>query len=152
MRWIGFNTAVSKPLPETSRQAEAGLKFGLLDNTLTGTLAVYSIHRSNVPVTVSLGVAALSEQQSKGFEADVIWQPTRNWSFLGSYGFTYATFGSPFNDYNGGTVPAGNRLPFVPASSGRLWANYKFDPDVLPGLSIGAGVYAASSQYVDPAN
>ncbi len=38
------------------------------------------------------------------------------------------------------------------ADHGRIWANYKFDPAVLQGWSVGAGIYAASSQYVDPAN
>jgi iron complex outermembrane recepter protein len=40
----------------------------------------------------------------------------------------------------------------VPAHSGRVWVNYNFDPDVLKGWSVGAGVYAASSQFVDFAN
>ena len=49
-------------------------------------------------------------------------------------------------------LPAGNKLPLVTAHSGRLWANYKFDPGWLDGWSVGAGIYAASSQYVDNAN
>ncbi|MDP3410378.1 TonB-dependent siderophore receptor [Bosea sp. (in: a-proteobacteria)] len=151
MRWVGFSTAVTRPAPETSRQAEAGLKFKLGD-ALSGTLAYFNIHRDNVPVSIALGVAALSQQKSQGFEADVIWQPNTNWSFLASYGFTDATFASPLLDYNGGSVPTGSKLPFVPERSGRLWANYKFDTGTLAGLSLGAGVYAASSQYVDPAN
>ena len=36
-------------------------------------------------------------------------------------------------------------------NSGRLWVNYKFDGS-WTGWSAGAGVYAASSQYVDPLN
>ena len=40
----------------------------------------------------------------------------------------------------------------VSAHSGRLWAEYKFDASSLPGWSVGAGIFAASSQYVDPAN
>ena len=151
MRWVGFSTAVTRPAPELSDQREVGLKVKFGD-TLSGTLAFFDIRRDNVPVVVGLGQAALSQQKSQGFEADLIWQPTSNWSVLGSYGYTDATFASRFNDFNGGSVPAGNRLPFVPEHSGRLWANYKFDPWVLPGWSIGAGIYAASSQFVDPAN
>jgi iron complex outermembrane receptor protein len=40
----------------------------------------------------------------------------------------------------------------VPAHSGRVWVNYDFDRDVLKGWSVGAGVYAASDQFVDFAN
>lgn len=151
MRWVGFSSAVSRPEPELSRQGEVGLKFNLND-TLTGTMAVYDIKRRNVPVQLGIGVAGLSDQQSRGFETDLIWQPSWNWSVLASYGYTDATFAKPFVDYNGVAVGTGNRLPFVPEHSGRIWANYKFDPDVLKGWSVGAGIYAASSQYVDPAN
>jgi iron complex outermembrane receptor protein len=42
-------------------------------------------------------------------------------------------------------------LNIVPPDSGRLWANYKFDGP-WRGWSAGAGVYAASGAYVDPAN
>lgn len=37
----------------------------------------------------------------------------------------------------------------VPQHSGRLWINYAFGQDFLPGWSVGAGVYAASSQTVN---
>jgi iron complex outermembrane recepter protein len=151
MRWAGFTTAVSRPLPELSNQIEGGLKFNL-NNQLAGSLAVFEIHKSNVPALLSLGVAGLTTQRSKGFEADLTWQPNRNWSFLGSYGFTDAVFAEPFLDFTGATIPGGTKLPFVPAHTGRLWANYKFNPGWLEGWSIGAGLYTASGQYVDNAN
>ena len=151
MRWAGFTTAVSRPLPELSDQIEGGLKFNL-NNELAGSLAMFEIHKSNVPVQLALGVAGLTSQKSKGFEADLTWQPNRNWSFLGSYGFTDAVFADPFFDFSGVTIPAGTKLPFVPAHTGRVWANYKFDPGWLEGWSVGAGLYTASSQYVDNAN
>ena len=151
MRWAGFTTAVSRPEPETSTSLEAGLKANFND-ALSGTVSVFDIRRKNVPVTIALGRSGLTEQQSRGFEADLVWQPDRNWSFLGSYGFTDAKFSDSFRGYSGQTVPAGNALPFVSRHSGRIWANYKFSPDVLPGWSIGAGAYAASGQYVDNEN
>ena len=43
-------------------------------------------------------------------------------------------------------------MPNVPAHTARLWANYKLDENVLPGLSLGAGIYAVSGQYVDAQN
>ncbi|MFT3938098.1 TonB-dependent siderophore receptor [Rhodopseudomonas sp.] len=150
MRWAGFTTAVVRPEPELSQQVEAGLKYNI-NSELSGSLAVFEIHRDNVPVTIALGVAGLTQQKSRGFETDMLWQPSRNWSFLGSYGYTDATFAGSFVD-SSGVIPGGNKLPFVPEHSGRVWANYKFDPSVAPGWSVGAGVYAASSQYVDNAN
>lgn len=66
---------------------------------------------------------------------------------LASYGVTDAYF----VEATSATVAAGNKLASVPEQSGRLWVNYKFDA-ALSGWSAGAGVYAASSQYVDPQN
>lgn len=132
--------------PETSKQIEGGFKFNINDQ-LTGTVAVFDIQRQNVPVTIGVGIGALSAQESKGYEADLIWQPTKNWKVLASYGHTDVRF----SDSNTGT-PQGNRVSGVPEDSGRFWVNYTFDWPALRGWSAGAGVYVASSQYVDNLN
>lgn len=150
MKWVPFSSSVSQPLPEMSKQVEAGIKFNF-NNELTGTLAVFDIQRDNVPVLVAPGQSTLSAQRSRGFEVDVIYQPNKNWSFLGSFAYTDATYSDPFL-FNGQIVLPGNKLLAVPERSGRFWANYTFDRSVLPGWSVGAGVYAASSQFVDPLN
>lgn len=71
--------------PETSKQVEGGFKFNV-NNQLTGTVSVFDIQRQNVPVQVGVGIGALSAQESKGYEADLIWQPDRNWKIWASYG------------------------------------------------------------------
>jgi iron complex outermembrane receptor protein len=149
MKWAGF-VPVAQPQPEFSQQVEGGLKFDF-NGQLSGTLATFEIERQNVPVITGPGQANLTQQQSRGFEADIIFQPNRNWSFLGSYAYTEATYSDPFL-FNGTTVKPGNRILGVPLHSGRIWANYKFDQPALRGWSVGAGVYMASSQFVDPTN
>lgn len=138
------------PIPEMSQQAEAGLKLNL-PGGLTGTLAVFDIKRQNVPVadpsTPGLSVAE-GEQRSRGFEADLLWQPNRHWQFLASYAHIDAELTKAIATTG---TPAGNGLIGVPADSGRLWANYKLD-GALQGWSVGAGVYVASRQFVDLAN
>ena len=145
MKWTPFSAAFVAGPPETSQQREAGVKFNW-DNMLTGTVAVFDIDRQNVPYTTAAFAGALSSQKSRGYEADVIFQPNSNWSVLASYGHTDAFFATDTP-----TAPAGNKLPFVPENSGRIWANYKFDGP-WTGWSVGAGIYAASSQYVDALN
>lgn len=139
---------VGRPEPEESKQKEAGLKFNL-GNTLTGTLAVFEIDRSKVPVAVGGGFtsAAIGEQRSQGFEADAIWQFNRNWKMFAQYAHveTELLQATP-------TAAAGNSLAGVPVDSGRLWFNYAFDPGILKGWSIGAGIYAASGSFVDLPN
>jgi len=145
MRWAGFNQT-NDIAPEESQEIEAGFKFDL-GNHVSGTAAFFDINRSNIPVVVGVGSALLSQQHSQGFETDLIWQPNRNWKVLANYGFTDAEFADSLQG-----VAAGNGLPGVPQHSGRLWVDYAFDPGPLKGWSVGAGVYAASSQYVDSAN
>lgn len=142
MRWVPFSQTFAEPKPELSRSYEAGLKLNLNDE-LTGTLAVFQIDRKNVPYQVSATVGALSKQRSRGFEADLIYQPNQHWSILASYGYTDAFFASPTPG-----VSTGTNVPMVPKHSGRLWVNYAFGPGFMPGWSVGAGVYAASSQTI----
>lgn len=143
MKWVPFSTFVSQPEPELSKSAEAGIKFNVTDE-LTGTLSVFQLDRENVPYQISPGVGGLSTQRSRGFEADILYQPNDNWSILASCGYMDAVFSSPTPG-----IPVGTRVPMVPEHSGRLWVNYQFGPDFMPGWSIGAGVYAASGQTVN---
>lgn len=151
MRWAGFTTAVATPLPELSKQYEAGVKLNF-NNSLSGTIAYFDIVKDNVPVTTALGQASLSNQRSNGIETDLLWQPSRTFQALFSYGYTNVRFGDDFRGFTGATVPAGNRVPYVPDHSARVWANYKLDDWQLRGWSVGAGVYAAAGQYVDNEN
>jgi len=149
MRGVPFSTAFLQPEPELSAQFETGIKFNL-GAGLTGSAGYFRIERSNVAVGLGLGVAARSEQLSQGFEADVLWQPTRNLKILASYAFTNAEFADDVQVPLG--VLEGNKIPAVPEQSGRLWANYSFDEGMLRGWSVGAGIYLASGSFVDAAN
>ena len=91
MRWTPFTAAFVAGPPETSQQREAGVKFNWGD-MLTGTVAAFDIDRQNVPYTTAAFTGAFSSQKSRGFEADVIFQPTSNWSILGSFGHTDAFY------------------------------------------------------------
>jgi iron complex outermembrane receptor protein len=138
----GANNA--PPKPEGSRQLEGGVKldgpFGL-----SGTLAYFDLTRTNVPTAVSgsLTQRQTGEQNSHGFEADLVWQPTPNLSFLGSYAHIDAKVTSDEN-----TQYMNARLAGTPSDSGRFWGHYAFDGE-LQGWSFGAGFYAASSSRVE---
>jgi len=132
------------PKPEGSRQLEVGVKldgpFGL-----SGTLAYFDLTRTNVPTAASgsLTQTQTGEQSSHGFEADLVWQPTRNLSFLGSYAHIDAKV---TRDDNSQYV--NSRLVGTPIDSGRVWGHYAFD-GALQGWSFGAGFYAASPQRIE---
>lgn len=130
---------------EHSEQKEAGIKFNF--GQLTGTAAVFEIERSNVPVRDGFIVVDTSVERSRGFETDMIWQPTPGWRLIGSYAYLDAFLVEPTI----GGIP-GNRLVAVPEHSGRLWVHHDLQPAVLKGWSVGAGVYAATSQAIDISN
>ncbi|HXI08044.1 MAG: TonB-dependent siderophore receptor [Bradyrhizobium sp.] len=145
MKWSPFSTAFIVAPAETSQQREAGIKFNF-GGMFSGTVAAFDIDRQNVPYTTAAFTGALSSQKSRGFETDLVFQPNSNWSVLASYGYVDA-----FYVTDTPTAPAGNKLYFVPQNSGRGWINYKFDGP-WTGWSVGAGIYAASGQYVDALN
>ena len=134
------------PPPETSAQVEAGLKFDL-GGGLTGTAALFQLDRYDTPVGLDAVMIGTSHQRARGAELDVIWQPTPNWKILGSYAFIDAEVVSAT-----ALIQPGARRIGVPEHSGRVWVDYAFDEPALKGWSVGAGLYAASGQAVDPLN
>ena len=145
MKWTPFSTAFVAGPPETSQQREAGVKFNW-GGMLTGTVAVFDIDRQNVPYTTAAFTGALSSQKSRGFEADVIFQPNSNWSVLASYGYTDA-----FLCKRHPHGPGRQQAALCASELRTRWVNYKFDGP-WTGWSAGAGIYAASGQYVDSLN
>lgn len=134
------------PDPEESVEREAGIKLDLAGG-LTGTLAAFEIERTNVPLLQNFVTVGLGDERSRGVEADLIWQPDRNWQVIGNVSLIEA-----LHITASGVAPAGTKIIGAPEQSGRLWVNYRFDPGVLEGWSVGAGIYAASGAPVDPAN
>ncbi|WP_311276073.1 TonB-dependent siderophore receptor [Methylobacterium sp. WCS2018Hpa-22] len=130
--------------PETSQQIEGGLKVAFASG-LSGTLAAFELARQNVATADPnnpFRQVQVGEQRSRGVELDLVWQPTPNWQILGSYAHIDATVTKD------NTYAIGSRLMAVPSDSGRLWANYKFLDGTLRGVSLGAGLYAASRQAI----
>jgi iron complex outermembrane receptor protein len=135
-------TPGTAPKPEEAAQIEGGLKLAL-PYGFSGTLSYFDITRRNVmnlqPGAPFLAVQ-IGAQRSRGFDMDLIWQPIAGLSIIGSYAHIDAFL------VQDQLYPAGNKLDRVPADSGRVWANYKFQSGPLRNVSVGAGFYAASRQ------
>ena len=148
LRPVPFFNGPTAPKPESSEQVEVGLKmdFGF---GLSGTMALFDITRQNV-VTPSTTVPGqqvqTGQQRSQGFDADLIWQPSPNWSFLASFVWMDPRVTKD------NTPVVGNVLAMVPRATGRLWGVYRFTDGPMEGLSLGAGLYTASAQAVNQAN
>lgn len=131
--------------PETSRSLEGGLKLALTHAHLWGTIAVYELKRRNVPTAdpnpANFGYSIQTgEQRSRGFEADITWEPNRALSILANYAYTKAEVTQDE------VIPVGSRLARVPRHSGRIAAHYRVLNGPAKGFSLGAGITAFTSR------
>lgn len=148
LRGVRFFTGITPPKPEESQQVEGGLKLSL-PSGFAATLAAFDLTYRNVPTgdpTMPLAELQAGEERSKGFDADLTWQPIAGLSILANYAYIDARL------VQDNFFPVGNLVDFVPQNSGRLWANYKFQSGWLQNISVGAGFYAASRQTLDLTN
>ncbi|GAA0304579.1 TonB-dependent receptor [Sphingomonas oligophenolica] len=146
----GANQLVAVPgynvKPETSRSFEGGLKLALGSAHVWGTLAAFELTRRNVPAADpnNFGYSIQTgEQRSRGFEADITWEPSRALSILANYAYTEAKV---TRDEDATLV--GQTLARVPKHSGRVAAHYRVLNGSAKGLSFGAGVTAFTAREV----
>ena len=148
LRTVRYFAGQGTPKPEEARQAEAGVKL-VLPHGLAATLAVFDITRRNVvttdPTNPFLQVQA-GEERSRGFDMTGTLQPRPGLSLWASYAHVDARITQDV------FFAVGNRLERVPTDSGRLWANYKVQEGRFRNVTIGPGLYAASSQAISLAN
>ncbi|MGO0792289.1 TonB-dependent siderophore receptor [Herbaspirillum seropedicae] len=120
--------------PETSRAAEAGLKFQSEDKRSGATLAVFDITKQNVlttdPANPNFSIAA-GEVRSKGVELDANARLGHHWRVTANLAYTDA-YVSRDN-----TLPVGSRLVNIPRSSASLLAVFE-DADAR-GAPYGVG-------------
>lgn len=140
-----FFNGTNPPVPERSSSIEGGLKFGLKEAGLSGTISAYRIKRSNVPTpdpTTFFTSIQTGKQRSKGVELDLIYEPNKAFSLLATYAYTDAEVISDT------LIPAGTRLSRVPKHRGRIAARYRFLDGALEGFELGAGMTASGQAFM----
>lgn len=145
----GMQTSGQPFAPETATQYEFGVKTEFFDKRLLATLALYNITKNNMltpsPINPAYSIS-VGQARSKGVELELQGQVTKNINLIGAYSYDAAKI----TQANDGTQ--GNMLPNVPLNSGSLWGKYTFDNDVLPGVSLGTGVYVRGMRQGDVYN
>lgn len=133
--------------PETSYQWEWGVKSELFDKRVLATIAFYELTKQNVAVLAGDGVSfdAIGAARSRGVEFDFAGRVTDALSLIVSYAYTDARYTKTAL----GDDHLGRHLPGAAPSAGSIWAKYDFQQPELRGLSVGAGVYAASDRAGD---
>jgi iron complex outermembrane receptor protein len=147
--------------PETGLQYEAGVKFENPSKNLNLSLAAYEITRTNVVVatgtnfTVPTGSAQVGqaisrldgEQQSRGFEAELQWQPMKHWQVQTGFAYSKATITASVKNPDS----VGFDLANAPRVTGNIWTRYNFPTGRLKGLGIGTGIiYVGKAWAGDP--
>lgn len=129
--------------PETSRSFEAGARFGLLDNALTGTIAYFQLRKSNVlaadPANPGFSLP-IGKAGSQGIEFDLAGKLPGEIDLLFSYAYVDAKALADVLDPNFALqIRSGDRLINVPRHTLNLQVSREF---ALGGteLRIGAGV------------
>jgi len=121
-----------------ARQHEGGVRVRLFDGRLYATLAYFDILQSNLyeqdlrnfmlPRPVPPYPPLLVSRTSKGFEFELAWSPTKNFSLIGSY--------TDFESRDQNNM----RYVSVAEKTGGVWGSYTFsEAGALSGLQIGIG-------------
>jgi len=119
------------------RQHEGGLRLRLFGGKLYATAAYFDILQENlwqqdpenykIPIPFPLKPAVSTKRTSKGFEFELAWSPSENFSLISSY----ANF--KFRDDDN------MREPGIPEETASVWASYSFTTGTLNGLRLGIG-------------
>jgi iron complex outermembrane receptor protein len=129
----GFNTALE---PARSNNYEVGAK-GAWSRTLSGTLAAFVIDTENdIVVRTNAGgrstFANAAATRRRGVEGSLNWNAWSNFSLYASIAAVRAEFADPFLTCTAAPclqptilVPAGNRLPGIPAYTSFIEAAYR---------------------------
>jgi iron complex outermembrane receptor protein len=127
--------------PETGVQYEVGVKQTMFDGKASATLSAFNIIKQDVSTTDPYNTAyqvQVGEQESRGLELEIAGSLTPNLSLIASAAYVDAEV-TQDNIYD-----EGSELPGVPEWSGSLWCKYALP--WVKGLSLGAGLYAASER------
>jgi iron complex outermembrane receptor protein len=140
--------------PENGVGKEIGVKLSLLEDRLTGTVALFQVDKHNVRRVDSGAVvqgrngATLTDgERSDGVEVDLIWTPVPTVSVIAAYAHTDARVVSDVinpatsPDLNNDGIPDTIGMPLAGTSPNTysLWAKYEFPAGPLNGFSAGVG-------------
>ena len=137
------------PKPTRGEQVEIGTKALAFDGRAELTLSAFEITKTDAvvsdPVDFNLVIQA-GEIRVRGIEAEVSARPLDPWTLVASYAYSDSEIAQDSNSFI-----VGNRLAGVPDHQAALWTSWAFDGP-LKGLTLGGGVFHASSQAATTSN
>jgi iron complex outermembrane recepter protein len=161
--------------PQVGSSIEGGFKFELFNGKLSGTTSYYNIkqtggtqsdpNKPNAQTAVYDGLTPAQraiqfpsgrplgdiiqggEQKSKGYELDLVYQPTAQWQLVASYAHTD-------HQFTQSSVPTtiGETFPYAIKDRYSLLSKYSFTDGSVKGLSLGFGFSGGSKSLQDYQN
>lgn len=132
----GINVSGASFSPEHGRAFEVGAKWENTQKTLGTTVALYDIRKKNVltadPGNAGFSIAA-GELQSRGLDADLSGQLTRNWRVNASLSYIDATV------KRDNTLEVGSRLLNIPKINGSLLLMHEWGNLANQQFGLGGG-------------
>lgn len=137
------------PKPTRGEQFEIGTKALAFNGRAELTLSAFEITKTDAvvsdPVDFNLVIQA-GEIRVRGVEAEVSARPLEPWTLVASYAYSDSEIVEDTSSFI-----VGNRLAGVPDHQAALWTSWAFN-GALEGLSVGGGVFHASSQAATTSN
>ena len=153
--FVAVNTEATAltPVPERSSQVEAGVKLAPMEGKLNFNLAVFETKRDGYFVALAPGAnpVPVGRQRTRGVEVDVTATPApgitiiANAAYLDALNRSSALASVPLIATNQSVF--GKFISSTPRWSASVWANW--EPQALPGASIGAGATYRGRVFVD---
>lgn len=157
---LGLSQAPSAPnlQPESDTTFEVGAKWGLLEDRLGVTAALFRVNKSNASYTDQVtGIQTTTDDKVRvqGVELGLTGKLTANWDVQASYSYMDSKIvQSTINAFTPVSA-AGNRVPFVSEHGLAIWTTYDVAP-LLPGvpghLLVGGGLNYRSDYYLNDLN
>jgi iron complex outermembrane receptor protein len=141
---------VGERRPEETKQFEIGARNQFYGGRLSSSLAAYFLRKKNIAIPDNTGVTRQTgDQDSKGFEFELLGNPAPHWSTSFNYAFNHSELTHFAELVFTGTGflridRSGNTSPFAPRHIVNIWAARVFKS----GFGLGVGPRYVSSQFI----
>lgn len=148
--------------PQTGVGLEGGVKFDLWSGRVNGQLSAFDVEKSNIaenktitqtdPTTgfpISRVVSVPGQTgRSKGYEAQIGIDPSKNWTVSVGYAYTDAKISASQSD----PTSVGRRFQGAKKHSFNMLTRYAFGPGLLKGFNVGGAFKYRSQPFLGNLN
>jgi iron complex outermembrane receptor protein len=144
--FLDANNVLVTPKIQNANQIEGGVKMGLFDGKLNGTISYYRINVTNIirPIPGSaIGSLQDGTQNSKGFEAEIAASPVASVNIIAGFAYNDSKYTKSAPDVEG-YRPTTAGAPYL----ANLYVSYRLPQNTIKGLGVSVGGNYASTNKV----